>query len=211
MEVARYLLDHGADPDGVHSPSFYDDDHPSGDDDDGPCDNDDNNEEEDDDEEADEDDEEGDDDDYHPDDDYPILSACFLGNLDLVELLTTRGADLTVSDHIGGTALMIASYMAHSRVVHYLVKQPAVLATVDAVSSSGMTALYMMCRDLPYAAEAVQAALNAGADPTIAVRGRKTPLGMARLSFLTEPNRAKRRGWAQTVRVLEVGQAMSPN
>ena len=71
----------------------------------------------------------------------PLLYACRMGHLEVVELLLSRGADPTICDHTGRTPLMMASNGGHVDVVRCLVRNKAVRATIDTLDRYEWTAL----------------------------------------------------------------------
>ena len=53
----------------------------------------------------------------------PLHGACFLGRMDLVELLITNGANVSITDRFGHTPLFTAERRGFSNVVEYLSQQ----------------------------------------------------------------------------------------
>ena len=121
----------------------------------------------------------------------PLLYACRMGHLEVVELLLSRGADPTICDHTGRTPLMMASSEGHVDVVRCLVRNKAVRATIDAQSRSGCTALWHA--SIANRAEVVKVLVEVGANPMVADRDGRTPLDMA-----------KNEGHGECITILEV-------
>jgi len=99
------------------------------------------------------------------------------GLLSVVEALVGAGANPAVLDGIGWTPLIWAALPNYANVVAFLLQQPAVKATIDAVTR------HYPCTALSIAShqghpDIVQLLLDAGADPTIPA-GPKSPLNLA--------------------------------
>ncbi len=102
--------------------------------------------------------------------------ACARGPLSVVEALVVAGANPAALEQEGWTPLMWAAENKHANIVTFLLQQPAVKATIDAVSTSNYTALSRASYNGHLSI--VQLLLNAGADPTIPA-GQHSPLNRA--------------------------------
>ncbi|MFH1374016.1 MAG: ankyrin repeat domain-containing protein [bacterium] len=89
----------------------------------------------------------------------PLLTAASEGQLELVELLLDRGADIMVTNNRGSTALHLAAYFGHEPLVSFFLKQDI---NINVRSSSGFTPL--MYAGYRGHTEAVRVLLDAGAD-----------------------------------------------
>ncbi len=103
--------------------------------------------------------------------------ACIYGPLSVVTALVLAGANPAVVDCNGETPLIYAAYINHANIVAFVLQQPAVKASIDAVTSR------LPCTGLSIASyrghlSIVQLLLDAGADPTIPA-GQHSPLSRA--------------------------------
>jgi len=69
----------------------------------------------------------------------PLIRACFLGNLPVVKLLHSLGADINTSNDIGYTALHFATQERLTHIVKWLLDAGA---KVDSVDNHGNTPLF---------------------------------------------------------------------
>ena len=125
------------------------------------------------------------------DGDTALLYACRSGHVEVVELLLSRGADPTICDNAGWTPLMVASIGGHVDVVRCLVRNKAVRATIDTQDSNGWTALRWA--SFRNRTEVVKVLVEVGANPMVADREGRTPLGIA-----------KNEGHGECITILEV-------
>jgi ankyrin repeat protein len=119
--------------------------------------------------------------------DNPFLYAGAEGLLDVLRLTIDAGADPSLTNRFGGTALIPASERGHVEVVRELLEHSDV--DVDHVNNLGWTALLeaiMLGDGGPRQQEVVRLLLDRGADPTIADRDGVTPLQHARSRGYTE-------------------------
>ena len=89
--------------------------------------------------------------------------ACESGLLEVVRLLSDRGADLTLTDEYGVTPFIMACMKGHLDVVLYLMRRDP--ECINRPDHSGFTAV--MCASWKGHTEVVRALLQAGADPTL--------------------------------------------
>ncbi len=100
-----------------------------------------------------------------------LMLAAASGNMDLVKLLVTHGAQVNVS---GWSPLIYAAWRGNAEVVKYLLDKGA---EIDAVSPSGMSALMMASRSGHF--DTVKLLLWEVANPNIKSESGATALGLA--------------------------------
>ena len=61
----------------------------------------------------------------------PLSYACLRGNLELVKLLHSKGANMAHRNSAGLSPLLLASYHSHYFVVHYLMSLEAVYESIN--------------------------------------------------------------------------------
>eukprot|EP00919_Chromeraceae_sp_WS-2016_P002435 GHVR01005883.1.p1 GENE.GHVR01005883.1~~GHVR01005883.1.p1 ORF type:complete len:151 (+),score=4.48 GHVR01005883.1:292-744(+) len=69
----------------------------------------------------------------------PLTWVSYHGHLDMVKLLTDKGAVVNVKNYEGNTALMIASQRNHLNIVKYLIEKGAEINLRNAVSAAFTT------------------------------------------------------------------------
>ena len=126
-----------------------------------------------------------------------LTQAAARGDHALVAILLDAGADVTlITSPYRGTALIAAAHHGHVEAIRLLLaKKPP----IDHVNNLGWTALMeaiVLGDGGPRHTETLRVLLAAGANPNIADRDGVTPLGQA-----------KRRGFAEMVKVLETAGA----
>ncbi|MGD9924283.1 MAG: ankyrin repeat domain-containing protein [Pseudorhodoplanes sp.] len=124
--------------------------------------------------------------------DSPYLYAGAHGRTEILRLTLVAGADLKSLNRYGGTALIPACHYGHVENVRLLL---GTAIDIDHVNRLGWTALLeavILGDGGPAHIEIVRLLLEAGANPSIADREGVTPL-----------DHARRRGFAQMVRLLE--------
>ena len=126
-----------------------------------------------------------------------LTQAAARGDHALVGVLLDAGADVTIiTSPYRGTALIAAAHHEHVEAIRLLLaKKPP----IDHVNNLGWTALMeaiVLGDGGPRHTETLRVLLAAGANPNIADRDGVTPLGQA-----------KRRGFAEMVKVLETAGA----
>jgi len=110
----------------------------------------------------------------------PFFMACREGRLGVVELLISRGADITIhTKTYRHTPLMVAASRGHVAVVGYLLRIQAVRATsiIDTRSSRVRTALWLAAANGHV--EVVKLLVEAGANPMIASNDSIAPMDVA--------------------------------
>jgi hypothetical protein len=123
--------------------------------------------------------------------DTPFLVAGAEGRAELLKLMLAAGADLKDTNRYGGTALIPAAHRGHVEAVKLLI---ATGIDKDHVNNFGWTALMeavVLGDGGPAHTEIVRLLVQAGANASIPDRDRITPL-----------EHAKRRGYAEMVRIL---------
>ena len=125
--------------------------------------------------------------------------SCHEGLLSIAQVLVASGGDPAVTNSELMTPLMEASRQGRYDVVAFLLRLPAVQATLDTVDRYESTALFYASRWSRNSC--VQLLLDAGADPTIPLANEWSPHGVRRFfSFIAgrlrhaiarEPNRAR--------------------
>lgn len=107
--------------------------------------------------------------------DSSFHKACFNGYEDIVRVLLTNGANMTLPTQGGATCLHIAAYNGHISIINLLVKEYHV--SINTQTSIGSTALhYAVGRGL---LEAVKELLALGAQVDQATNSYTTPLHVA--------------------------------
>ena len=102
----------------------------------------------------------------------PIARAIQRGQLDLLDFLADRGADLAATSNEGWNLLHLAAVQDNADVVRWCIRRNLPL---DALKKGDCTALYLAVANNQ--TNAVQALLDAGADPNLAAtNGLWTPL-----------------------------------
>lgn len=104
----------------------------------------------------------------------PLMNAADAGDTELVELLLTAGADISLQDANGQTALHLAAASGHVDIVRLLLRAGA---DVNAQDPSGWTPINQAAT--VGHAEVVQVLLQAGADTEIPNNGGRVPLQQA--------------------------------
>ncbi len=94
----------------------------------------------------------------------PLMVAALAGHARIVEALLAAGADPLLADHRDTTALMEAARAGAAAVIHALGKHKS---NIDAVDSSGRSALMIACQSRHASEECVSALLSLGADRAI--------------------------------------------
>ena len=104
-----------------------------------------------------------------------ILYTCFKGNLDMLELLLTAGADPSIKNNNGFGGLHLAAFRGWIEVLERLL--PLVRSEINVQSDAGMTALHMAA----YAGKAlaVDLLLQYGANPNVHSDCNPSVLSMA--------------------------------
>lgn len=128
--------------------------------------------------------------------DSAFLLAAAEGYLDIVKLALRSGADVQSTNRYGGTALTPAAHHGHVEVVRELLKTAV---PIDNINKLGWTALLeaiILGDGGPRHAEIARLLVAAKADVNLADKDGITPLAHAR-----------RRGFAEMVRILEAGGA----
>jgi hypothetical protein len=128
--------------------------------------------------------------------DSAFLLAAAEGYLDIVKLALRSGADVQSTNRYGGTALTPAAHHGHVEVVRELLKTAV---PIDHVNKLGWTALL----------EAIILG-DGGARHTEIVRllaAAKADMNLADKDGVTPLAHAKRRGFAEMVKILETGGA----
>lgn len=113
--------------------------------------------------------------------DNPFLYAGAAGLLDILRLANAAGADPTITNRFGGTALIPAAERGHVEVVRYLLTETTV--DVNHVNDLGWTALIeaiILSDGGPRHQEIVRLLIDHGADVSIADKEGVTPLRHAR-------------------------------
>jgi len=101
-------------------------------------------------------------------DETVLHQSCRMANVKVVELLMARGADPTARcGENRMTPLMVAAEEGATTVARSLLKNEAVLATIDAQNSDGKTALHLACCGWDMQGVTTKALLDKGADPTM--------------------------------------------
>ena len=100
--------------------------------------------------------------------------AAEFGHASLLELLASKGADVTTRDQGGETALHAAAAGNHIQAMSVLI---GLGVSLDAVSKSGASALYKATSQNKL--QAMQILLQSKADVELAARTQETPLGLA--------------------------------
>lgn len=95
----------------------------------------------------------------------PLLVACERDNLNIVKMLITRGADVSVTDKDGRTPLAIASFCGCLDVIQYLLAMDGADEFLNAQDSNGCTPLWLAARTGNV--NVVRMLVEAGADATI--------------------------------------------
>ena len=122
--------------------------------------------------------------------DNPFLYAGAEGLLDILRLTIEAGADPTLTNRFGGTALIPASERGHVEVVQELLTRTEV--DVDHVNNLGWTALLeaiVLSNGDARHQQVVQLLVDHGADITIPDKDGVTPLEHARSRGFTEIER----------------------
>jgi ankyrin repeat protein len=122
--------------------------------------------------------------------DNPFLYAGAEGLLDILRLVIAAGADPSLTNRFGGTALIPASERGHVEVVRELLEHSDV--DVDHVNNLGWTALLeaiILSDGGPRHQQIVQLLVDHGADISIADKDGVTPLEHARSRGYTEIER----------------------
>lgn len=104
-----------------------------------------------------------------------VHCACCWAHTDVLALLLERGADVTSPNRRGFTPLITAAYRGHERVVDMLLRHGG--SNVDATNKHGQSALWFACyrgHD-----QVLAKLLEAGADPTLKDRKRRSPMQVA--------------------------------
>jgi ankyrin repeat protein len=104
--------------------------------------------------------------------------ACCNGRLPVARLLLERGADPAIASERGQTPLMTACDHDHLEVVRLLVVHPSGKYIINHRLPNGKTALWWACHW--GRGGVVRALLEGGADPTIADRGGRVPMAIAK-------------------------------
>lgn len=106
-----------------------------------------------------------------------------------LSFLITRGADPVVIDRDGWTPLMFQTGLGHPECVARLLEEPRVLATIDAQSTSpvtawqvGTSALHIACQSAIDTDQTriIELLLEAGANPALETHDGETPLDFLR-------------------------------
>lgn len=85
-----------------------------------------------------------------------LMYACWVGNIDAVKHLVTKGADVNAEDSGGATALHLAAWKNQTPIALYLIENGA---SGSAMSKDGMTPLDVaMMRENKEIAEAIEKA-----------------------------------------------------
>jgi uncharacterized protein len=129
--------------------------------------------------------------------DNPLLYAGAEGLLDILRLLIAAGPDTRITNRYGGTALIPAAERGHVAVVEELLAHTDV--DVNHVNNLGWTALLeavVLSNGESRHQRIVQLLIDYGADITIADKEGVTPL-----------QHARRRGFAEIVRILTLAEA----
>lgn len=125
--------------------------------------------------------------------DNPFLYAGASGYLEILKLAYAAGADPTITNRFGGTALIPACERGHVAVVEYLLNETTV--NVNHINNLGWTglleAIILSDGGVPHQ-EIVKLLIAHGADVNLADKDGVTPLA-----------HAKRRGFVQIARMLE--------
>lgn len=128
--------------------------------------------------------------------DSPFLVAGAEGRVEILRLMVPAGADLKDTNRFGGTALIPAAHRGHVEAVKYLL---TTRIDKDHINNLGWTALMeavVLGDGGPAHSEIVRLLVEAGANASIPDRDRITPL-----------EHAKKRGYAEIVRILSVARA----
>jgi len=105
----------------------------------------------------------------------PIVRAIQRNRLDMLDFLAERGADLAATDNQGWNLLQLAAAWGNADAIRWCIRRNL---PIDALQNSGCSALYLAVANSQ--TNAVQALLEAGADPNLATtNGLWTPLMVA--------------------------------
>jgi ankyrin repeat protein len=103
-----------------------------------------------------------------------LMSACYIGHLDMAKFLISKGADMNVKNETGDTALMLACKREHVDIMRLLLKNGA---KVNVQNAFGVTPLIWAVRLENI--EMIKLLLNEGANPEIADENGHTAISIA--------------------------------
>ena len=103
-----------------------------------------------------------------------LMMAAFIGDLEIVNALLAKDANIGAANDEGATALMFAASAGHASVVRALLAKGA---AIDAQDKAGLTALSLAANNGH--ADAARALLGAGADAGVRSRAGATARSLA--------------------------------
>jgi ankyrin repeat protein len=131
-------------------------------------------------------------------------SAVFSGQIELVQLMLDRGADVNRANRLGMTPLMIAAIMDREQITRILLHagaKPNIRGPRDSVALHGAARA-----GLP---SIVKMLLDAGADPSITDRSGFSPLDYATKKEATPAEWVSKPGHKSVVKLLQQAQRQS--
>lgn len=110
------------------------------------------------------------------DGEFPLKTACWLGNREIVELLIENGADVNLADESEfDTSLMMASRHGHAEIVRLLLKNAVDVNAQDDYDNTSLTRAAEWGH-----LEVVRLLLENGANSSLRDEFDKTPLELAK-------------------------------
>ncbi|OAQ89061.1 ankyrin repeat domain-containing protein 52 [Purpureocillium lilacinum] len=106
-----------------------------------------------------------------------LFVACANGNIDVVDILLEKGADITIASNSGWTPMDVASYSGHAEVVKLLLEKGADITIAD---NNGRTPVHSASRNGHV--KVVKLLLEKGAAIAIAGNNGRTPVHSASLN-----------------------------